>query len=226
MNVILVINHYQVTASCSISLLNDYTYTLLQRNYCLQLLNSSEIDVTLNDTDYIAPNTVIPISVNVQSLILNSTWSISVQVSNRFSNYTTAYTNITDTSNVYLLMFLQFILLFSIGSIILLCHSHYYSVIPSAEYNMSSITSLFGILSSNPNFVMIFVIVTSTTLTSSHSQFITACASSSSVPSSVDNIIPVVIGTTVTIMILLITVILLLLVFIVLVCCKRDKKVS
>ena len=46
-------------------------------------------------------NTLISISVNVQSLILNSTWSISVQVSNRFGNDSTAYTNITDTGNDY-----------------------------------------------------------------------------------------------------------------------------
>ena len=94
MNVFLVNNHYQVTASCN-------TYTLLQRDYCQRLLNSSEIDVTLNDTDYIAPNTVISISVNVQSLILDSTWSISVQVSNRFGNDSTDYINITDTGNDY-----------------------------------------------------------------------------------------------------------------------------
>ena len=93
---ILVIIHYQVTASCN-------TYTLLQRDYCQRPLNSSQINVTLDDIDDIAPNTLIPISVNVQSLILNSTWSISVQVSNRFGNDTTAYTNITknitDTGN-------------------------------------------------------------------------------------------------------------------------------
>ena len=96
---ILVINHYQVTAPCNISLLNDYTYTLLQRDYCQRPLNSSQINVTLDDIDDIAPNTLIPISVNVQSLILYSTWSISVHVSNRFGNDTTPYTNITDTGN-------------------------------------------------------------------------------------------------------------------------------
>ena len=90
---ILFINYYQVTASCN-------TYTLLQRDYCQRPLNSSEINVTLDDTDNTAPNTVMPISVNVQSLILKSTWSISVEVSNRFGNDSTAYTNITDTGNV------------------------------------------------------------------------------------------------------------------------------
>ena len=89
---ILVINHFQVTASCN-------TYTLLQRDYCQQPLNSSQINVTLDDIDNTTPNTLISISVNVQSLILKSTWSISVQVSNRFGNDTTAYTNITDTGN-------------------------------------------------------------------------------------------------------------------------------
>ena len=99
MNVFLLFNYYQVTAPCNISLLNDYTYTLLQRDYCQKLLNSSEINVTLDDIDDTTPNTLIPISVYVQSLILNSTWSISVQVSNRFGNDTTTYTNITDTGN-------------------------------------------------------------------------------------------------------------------------------
>ena len=95
----LVINHFQVTAPCNISLLNDYTYTLLQRNYCQLPLISSEINVILDDTDDTTPNTQIPAIANVQSLILNSTWSISVQVSNRFGNDTTAYTDITDTGN-------------------------------------------------------------------------------------------------------------------------------
>ena len=58
--------------------------------------------ITNDDIDDIV-NTVILISVNVQSLILDSTWLISVQVSNRFGNDTTAYTNITDTSNVFIL---------------------------------------------------------------------------------------------------------------------------
>ena len=89
----------QVTAPCNISLLNDYTYTLLQRDYCQQLLNSSKINVTLDDIDDSTPNTLIPINANVQSLILNSTWSISVQASNRFGNDSTTYTNITDTGN-------------------------------------------------------------------------------------------------------------------------------
>ena len=97
----LVINYYQVTAPCNISLLNDYTYTLLQRDYCQQLLNSSEFNDTLDDIDDITPNTLIPINASVQSLILDSTWSISVQVSNRFGNDSTAYTNITNTGNDY-----------------------------------------------------------------------------------------------------------------------------
>ena len=55
--------------------------------------------ITNDDIDNIV-NTLISISVNVQSLILNSTWSISVQVSNRLGNDSTTYTNITDTGNV------------------------------------------------------------------------------------------------------------------------------
>ena len=66
--------------------------------------------ITNDDIDDIV-NTLISISVNVQSLILNSTWSISVQVSNRFGNDTTAYTNITDTGNVLLYWVVNMILL-------------------------------------------------------------------------------------------------------------------
>ena len=88
----LVINHYQVTVSCN-------TYTLLQRDYCQRPLNSSQINVTLDDIDNTTPNTVIPIGVDVYSLIFYSTWSISVQVSNRFGNDSTDYTNITNTGN-------------------------------------------------------------------------------------------------------------------------------
>ena len=56
--------------------------------------------ITNDDIDDIV-NALISISVNVQSLILKSTWSISVQVSNRFGNDTTNYINITDTGNDY-----------------------------------------------------------------------------------------------------------------------------
>ena len=151
-------------------------------------------------------------------MILNSTQSISVQVSNRFGNDSTTYANITDTGNVFIdLIVANFI------SIVLNCRPPYSSVI--AIYSMSSISSLSSILSSSNNiiiannFVMICALVISTTSTTS--QFITA--SSSSVPSLVDNIIPIVIGTTVPIMILLTTVILLLIVFLANVCYKRDK---
>ena len=54
--------------------------------------------ITNDDIDDIV-NTLISISVNVQSLILNSTWSISVQVSNRFGNDSTTYASIIDTGN-------------------------------------------------------------------------------------------------------------------------------
>ena len=106
----LFINYYQVTAPCNISLLNDYTYTLLQRDYCQRHLNLSQINVTLDNIDGTTPNTVMSISVNVQSLILDSTWSISVQVSNRFDNDSTAYTNITDTGNVFIFLLIIIIM--------------------------------------------------------------------------------------------------------------------
>ena len=108
------INHYQftiqVTAPCNSSLLNDYTYTLLQRDYCQRPLNSSQINVSIDDINDTTLNTLISISVNVQSLILDSTWSISVQVSNRFGNDTTAYTNITNTGNVFTVLLIIVIL--------------------------------------------------------------------------------------------------------------------
>ena len=149
MNVSLVINHYQVTAPCNISLLNDYTYTLLQRDYCQQPLNSSEINTILDDIDDTTPNTVIPISVNVQSLILKSTWSISVQVSNRFGNDSTTYTNITNTGNAFLIVIN--LLLISIG-FIQQCHPHYSLVNLSLAYSTSSITSLSSILPSSNDY--------------------------------------------------------------------------
>ena len=81
-----------MTVSCNTDILNNYTFTLLQRDYCEASLDSSQIMITNDDIDDIV-NTLISISVNVQSLILKSTWSLSVQVSNRFGNDTTAYTN-------------------------------------------------------------------------------------------------------------------------------------
>ena len=91
-----------MTVSCNTDILNNYTFTLLQRDYCEGSLDSSQIMITKDDIDDIV-NTLISISVNVQSLILKSTWSISVQVSNRLGNDGTTYTNITDTGNLLLL---------------------------------------------------------------------------------------------------------------------------
>ena len=91
-----------MTVSCNTDILNNYTFTLLQRDYCEESLDSSQIMITNDDIDDIV-NTLISISVNVQSLILKSTWSISVQVSNRLGNDGTTYTNITDTGNLLLL---------------------------------------------------------------------------------------------------------------------------
>ena len=91
-----------MTVSCNTDILNNYTFTLLQRDYCEGSLDSSQIMITNDDINDIV-NTLISISVNVQSLILKSTWSISVQVSNRFGNDGTTYTNITDTGNLLLL---------------------------------------------------------------------------------------------------------------------------
>ena len=81
-------------APCNIDLLDNYTYTLLQRDCNETLFDSSHITILMIDNDII-PNTLIPISVNIGSLIHDSTWSVAVNVSNRFGSDTTDYTNIT-----------------------------------------------------------------------------------------------------------------------------------
>lgn len=76
----------------SIDDLLSYNYSLLQRDYFGVQLNSSE--VILQSTDRLSSDTV---SVTVQSLISNYTWSVAVEV-NGCMNTTdmTLYTNITN----------------------------------------------------------------------------------------------------------------------------------
>ena len=70
----------------------NYTYTLLQRDYCGSQLNSK----LLTTSDYTVTDDAIYISIDIQSLINNSTLSIAVQVTNSFgSTDISLYTNLT-----------------------------------------------------------------------------------------------------------------------------------
>ena len=72
----------------------NYTYTLLQRDYCGSQLNSTIL--TLTTSDYTVTDDTIYISIDIQSLINNSTLSIAVQVTNSFgSTDISLYTNLT-----------------------------------------------------------------------------------------------------------------------------------
>ena len=73
-------------------------YTLLQRDYCQTELNSSQFNISIDDN--VLPNTLVPISVNIGSLIHDSTWSVAVNVSNRFGSDIIDYTNITNNSGI------------------------------------------------------------------------------------------------------------------------------
>ncbi|XP_019851566.1 PREDICTED: uncharacterized protein LOC109581695 isoform X1 [Amphimedon queenslandica] len=91
--------HFNVSLPCDYNdLFNNYTYTLLQRDYCKREINSSLIEITSEQIDDNDGSTV-SISVNIESLIHNSTWSVAVSVSNRFGSDTTDYTNITSNSD-------------------------------------------------------------------------------------------------------------------------------
>ncbi|XP_019863469.1 PREDICTED: uncharacterized protein LOC109592475 [Amphimedon queenslandica] len=78
----------------STSVEDAYTYTLHQRDYCKNQLNSSEINNTLiseiNDTIVL---------INIQSLMYDETWSVSVEVAVCQYNDTTQYINITNGSD-------------------------------------------------------------------------------------------------------------------------------
>ncbi|XP_019851570.1 PREDICTED: uncharacterized protein LOC109581697 isoform X1 [Amphimedon queenslandica] len=78
----------------STSVEDAYTYTLHQRDYCENQLNSSEINNTLISR---INNTMV--SINIQSLIEDETWSVSVEVAVCQYNDTTQYINITNGSD-------------------------------------------------------------------------------------------------------------------------------
>ena len=77
---------------------DNYTYTLLQRDYCKREINSSLIEITSEQIDN-NDGLTVSISVSIGSLIHDSTWSVAVSVSNRFGSDTTDYTNITSNSS-------------------------------------------------------------------------------------------------------------------------------
>uniref|UniRef100_A0A1X7UF27 Fibronectin type-III domain-containing protein n=1 Tax=Amphimedon queenslandica TaxID=400682 RepID=A0A1X7UF27_AMPQE len=87
---------FNVTGPCDI--LSNDTYTLLQRDYCQTQLNSSQLNMSILDDSVVLLNMLISISVKITSLIHDSTWSVAVNVSDRFGSDTTDYTNITDNS--------------------------------------------------------------------------------------------------------------------------------
>uniref|UniRef100_A0A1X7UEU7 Fibronectin type-III domain-containing protein n=1 Tax=Amphimedon queenslandica TaxID=400682 RepID=A0A1X7UEU7_AMPQE len=91
---------FNVTAPCDIDLLNNYTYTLLQRDYCQTELNSSQLNISIPLDDNVLPNAMIPINISIESLIHDLTWSVAVNLSNRFGSNTTDYTNITNNSEI------------------------------------------------------------------------------------------------------------------------------
>ena len=65
-------------------------------------LNSSQINVSIPFEDNaVLPNIFISIRVNIESLIHDSTWSVAVNVSNRFGSDTIDYTNITNNSGIH-----------------------------------------------------------------------------------------------------------------------------
>ena len=74
-------------------------YTLLQRDYCQTELNSTQLNISIDDN--VLPKTMILISVSIGSLIHDSTWSVAVSVSNRLGSDIIDYTNITNNSGIH-----------------------------------------------------------------------------------------------------------------------------
>uniref|UniRef100_A0A1X7TI32 Ig-like domain-containing protein n=1 Tax=Amphimedon queenslandica TaxID=400682 RepID=A0A1X7TI32_AMPQE len=89
---------FNVTTPCDIALLNNYTYTLLQRDYCQTELNSTQLNISLLD-DNVLPNAMIPISVNIESLIHDSTCEREEDTKADASSYRTC-TKLTKAATV------------------------------------------------------------------------------------------------------------------------------
>ena len=78
----------------------------MQRDYYQRPLKSLEIMITADNVDT-TQKTLIPIRVDIGSLIHGSTWSIAIEVSNRFGVDITDYASITDKSilmNIFLFL--------------------------------------------------------------------------------------------------------------------------
>ncbi|XP_019851562.1 PREDICTED: uncharacterized protein LOC109581688 [Amphimedon queenslandica] len=190
--------HFNVSLPCDYNnLFNNYTYMLLQRDYCKGEINSSLIEITSEQIDDNDGSTV-SISVNIESLIHDSTWSVAVIVLNRFGADTTDYTNITNDKTNIKQCYSEPIL--SLSTAIMLSKTLTPSLSPSSIYKSGSIQTSMDCTA---------VIITSTVYISN----ITTTPST--------NVIPIVIGTTATVMILLIVVIILL-IFMIFLCYKRS----
>ncbi|XP_019854462.1 PREDICTED: uncharacterized protein LOC109583513 [Amphimedon queenslandica] len=90
---------FYVARPCDSDMINDYTYILLQRDYYQRPLKSIKIMITADKFDT-TQKTLIPIKVDITSLIYDSTLSIAIEVSNRFGVDTTEYASITDKRNM------------------------------------------------------------------------------------------------------------------------------
>ena len=74
----------------------NYTYYLIQEDCCGNQLNHTRI-LTPN-IDTVTNNTVYDMSVNIQSVIDNSTWYIAIEVINSVGRDRTEFTNLTEFS--------------------------------------------------------------------------------------------------------------------------------
>ena len=87
-----------VTVSCNEDPLN-YTYHLIQEDYYKRQLNNTLI-LTPN-IDTVTNNTVYDMSVNIQSVIDNTTWYIAIEVINSVGRDRTEFTNLTEFISKY-----------------------------------------------------------------------------------------------------------------------------
>ena len=72
----------------------DYTYHLIQEDYYRRQLTNTPI-LTPN-IDTVTNNTVYDMSVNIQSVIDNTTWYIAIEVINSVGRDRTEFTNLTE----------------------------------------------------------------------------------------------------------------------------------
>ena len=72
----------------------NYTYHLIQEDYYRRQLNNTPI-LTPN-INTVTNNTVYDMSVNIQSVIDNTTWYIAIEVINSVGRDRTEFTNLTE----------------------------------------------------------------------------------------------------------------------------------